>query len=150
MVKTDPLLAKIKQDACLGFDFGCKKIGVAVGYAATAIASPLRTIRAVNQHPDWQSIENLIAEWRPFALVVGVSRQADGSDNPITPRMQKFCRQLNGRYHLPVHQVDEALTTFTAKDMIYHNLDVSAAKLWEVQDQVAAQLILQSWFNQQI
>ena len=148
MAKIDPLLAKLTSDAYLGFDFGHKKIGVAVGYAATAIASPLQTIAAVNQAPDWLQIAKLIAEWRPAGLVVGISRQQDGTDNLITPRMQKFCRQLNGRYNLPVFQIDEALTTFAAKQMLYDDLQVSADKLWAKQDQVAAQLILQSWFNQ--
>ncbi len=148
MVKRDPLAAKLSSDAYLGFDFGNKKIGVAVGYADTGIASPLLTLRSPNQVPDWQAIGKLIDEWRPIGLVVGISRQADGSDNIITPRMRKFCRQLNGRYNLPVHQVDESLTTFAAKQLLFDDLKVSAGKLWEVQDQLAAQLILQSWFNQ--
>lgn len=147
MVKSDPLAAKLDCDAYLGFDFGNKKIGVAVGYADTGIASPLQTIRSLNQTPDWQKISQLIAEWRPIGLVVGISRQDDGSDNIVTPRMQKFCRQLNGRYNLPVHQIDETLTTFAAKQMLYDDLKVSAAKLWAVQDQLAAQIILQSWFD---
>lgn len=147
MVKADPLAAKFRGDAYLGFDFGNKKIGVAVGYADTGIASPLQTIRSLNQTPDWQKIGQLISEWQPIGLVVGISRQDDGSDNVVTPRMQKFCRQLNGRYNLPVHQVDESLTTFAAKQMLYDDLKVSAAKLWEVQDQLAAQIILQSWFD---
>jgi len=148
MVKIDPLRAALKCDSYLGFDFGNKKIGVAVGYAGTAIASPLQTIRSINQTPDWVIIAKLINEWRPMGLVVGISLQQDGSDNLITPRMQKFCRQLHGRFQLPVHQIDEALTTFAAKQLLFDDLHVSAAKLWEVQDQVAAQLILQSWFNQ--
>jgi len=65
----------------------------------------------------------------------------------VTPRMQKFCRQLQGRYNLPVHQIDEALTTFAAKQMLFDELQLSATKLWAVQDQLAAQLILQSWFD---
>jgi len=148
MVKTDPLRALLSNDAYLGFDFGSKKIGVAVGYSGTAIASPLQTIRSINQVPDWVVIGKLIAEWRPIGLVVGISKQADGSDNIVTARMHKFCRQLNGRFQLPVHQIDEALTTFAAKQLLFDDLQVSAAKLWAVQDQVAAQLILQSWFNQ--
>lgn len=147
MVKRDPLAAKFDSNTYLGFDFGNKKIGVAVGDAATGIASPLQTVRSLNQVPDWQQIGKLIAEWRPVGLVVGISRQQDGSDNPITPRMQKFCRQLNGRYNLPVHQVDETLTTFAAKQLLFDDLKVSAGKLWDVQDQLAAQLILQSWFD---
>ncbi|WFP48989.1 Holliday junction resolvase RuvX [Methylomonas sp. EFPC3] len=147
MVKIDPLAAKLSSDAYLGFDFGNKKIGVAVGYAGSGIASPLQTIRSLNQVPDWSRIGQLIAEWRPAGLVVGISRQADGSDNVVTPRMQKFCRQLQGRYNLPVHQIDEALTTFAAKQMLFDELQLSATKLWAVQDQLAAQLILQSWFD---
>lgn len=148
MVKRDPLAAKLISDTYLGFDFGNKKIGVAVGSRDTGIANPLQTLRSPNQVPDWNRIGQLIAEWQPTALVVGISQQQDGSDNPITPRMQKFCRQLNGRFNLPVHQVDETLTTFVAKQLLFDDLKVSAGKLWEVQDQLAAQLILQSWLNQ--
>lgn len=144
----DPLAAKLNSNTYLGFDFGNKKIGVAVGHADTAIASPLQTIRSINQVPDWVIIGKLIAEWQPVGLVVGVSRQTDGTDNIITPRMLKFCRQLNGRYNLPVHQIDEALSTFAAKQMLFDDLHVSAGKLWAVQDQLAAQIILQSWFDQ--
>lgn len=147
MVRIDPLAAKFSSDTYLGFDFGNKKIGVAVGHASTAIASPLQTIRSINQVPDWTLIGKLIAEWQPVGLVVGISRQQDGSDNIVTPRMQKFCRQLNGRYNLPVYQMDETLTTFAAKQLLFDDLKVSAGKLWAVQDQLAAQLILQSWFN---
>lgn len=148
MARPDPLAAKLSSDAYLGFDFGNKKIGIAVGYADTGIASPLQTLRSLNQVPDWDAIGKLIAEWRPLGLVVGISRQQDGSDNIVTPRMQKFCRQLNGRYNLPVHQIDETLTTFAAKQLLFDDLKVSAGKLWAVQDQLAAQLILQSWFNE--
>ncbi|MCX7098788.1 MAG: Holliday junction resolvase RuvX [Methylococcales bacterium] len=147
MAKQDPLAAKINTDTYLGFDFGNKKIGTAVGQTITATASPLQTIRAINQNPNWDAIGKLIQEWRPAGLVVGISKQADGSDNIITPRMLKFCRQLEGRYRLPVYQQDEALSTFEAKQMLFDEVSVNATKLWEVQDQLAAQLILQSWLN---
>jgi putative pre-16S rRNA nuclease len=147
MAKQDPLLAKASTDTYLGFDFGNKKIGVAVGQTTTGTASPLQTIRSINQAPNWDIIDKLIQQWRPAGLVVGVSRQADGSDNPVTPRMLKFCRQLEGRYQLPVYQQDESLSTFEAKQMLFDEVGVNAAKLWEVQDQLAAQLILQTWLN---
>jgi len=131
----------------LGFDFGIKKIGVAVGQGITGTASPLKTLRAQNQQPDWQSINAIIEVWQPDGLVVGVSRKSDGSDNAVTPRILKFCRQLEGRYQLPVFQIDEALSTFEAKQLLFDEVKVSAATLWEVQDQLAAQLILQSWLN---
>ena len=147
MVKQDPLAAKCSADTYLGFDFGYKKIGVAVGQTVTGSASPLQTIRSINQSPDWQIISKLIQEWRPIGLVVGISRQADGSDNPVTPRIIKFCNQLEGRYQLPVYKQDETLSTFEAKQMLFDEVSVNAGKLWEVQDQLAAQLILQSWLN---
>ncbi len=149
MLKQDPVLARLHSETYLGFDFGNKKIGIAVGQLSTKIASPLETVQSRNQTPNWEKIGQLINEWQAVGLVVGVSHQADGSDNPITPRMLRFSRQLNGRYHLPVFLVDEALSTFEAKQMLYDDVKVSASKLWAVQDQLAAQLILQSWLNQQ-
>lgn len=146
-VKQDPLQSKTHDETYLGFDFGSKKIGVAVGHLVTGIASPLLTLRSVNQNPDWAGISKLINEWRPIGLVVGISKQMDGSDNLITPRMLKFCRQLDGRYHLPVFQQDETLSTFEAKQMLFDEVNLSATKLWAVQDQLAAQLILQTWLN---
>lgn len=143
----DPLLAKANTDTYLGFDFGTKKIGAAVGQTTTGTASPLQTIRSINQNPDWETISKLIREWRPAGLVVGISKQHDGSDNLVTPHMLKFCRQLEGRYQLPVYQQDETLSTFEAKQMLFDEVSVSATKLWEVQDQLAAQLILQTWLN---
>jgi putative Holliday junction resolvase len=147
MDKRDPLLARTKTDTYLGFDFGNKKIGVAVGQTITSTASPLQTMRSINQNPDWRMISRLIQEWQPIGIVVGISRQDDGADNLITPRMLKFCRQLEGRYQLPVFQQDEAFSTFEAKQLLFDEVSVSASKLWEVQDQLAAQLILQSWLN---
>jgi putative Holliday junction resolvase len=136
------------SDALLGFDFGTRKIGVAVGHLETGIASPLKTLAAVRQKPDWQGLSDLIGIWEPVGLVVGVSRQADGSENPVTPQILRFCRQLEGRYGLPVHQVDESLTTFEAKQLLFDEAGVDATTLWKVQDQVAAQLILQTWLNE--
>jgi putative Holliday junction resolvase len=147
MVKRDPLAPKSSDDTYLGFDFGNKKIGVAVGQSTTATASSLQTLRSINQNPDWPAIGKLIDEWLPAGLIVGISRQADGTDNPITPRMLKFCRQLEGRFNLPVYQQDETLSTFEAKQLLFDEVNVSATKLWAVQDQLAAQLILQTWLN---
>jgi putative holliday junction resolvase len=146
-VKPDPLQIKTLDETYLGFDFGSKKIGVAVGHLVTGIASPLQTLRSIKQNPDWDGIGKLIKEWLPAGLVVGISKQDDGSDNLITPRMLKFCRQLEGRYNLPVYRQDEALSTYEAKQILFDEIKVSATKLWAVQDQLAAQLILQNWLN---
>lgn len=144
----DPLAFK-SSDTFLGFDFGTKKIGVAIGQLTTKTANSLQTLRSPNQTPNWQAIEKLVQEWQPVGFVVGISRQHDGTDNPVTPKMLKFCRQLNGRFNLPVHQQDEMLSTFEAKQMLFDDIHVNATKLWAVQDELAAQLILQSWLNQQ-
>ena len=132
---------------CLGFDYGVKKIGVAVGDTETGIASPLTTVKAVSQKTGWDEISALISEWQPKQMVVGISHQEDGTENGVTPKMVRFSRQLEGRYQCPVELIDEALTTFEAKQLLFDEVRVSADKLWEVQDQVAAQLILQSWLN---
>lgn len=146
MADRDPL-ALHTSDTFLGFDFGNKKIGVAVGQTTTGTATALQTLRSSHQSPDWAGISRLIQEWQPAGLVVGISRQQDGTDNIITPRMLKFCRQLAGRYQLPVYQQDETLSTFEAKQLLYDEISVGAGKLWAVQDQLAAQLILQTWLN---
>ncbi len=146
MAKIDPL-ARTADDTYLGFDFGTKKIGVAVGQTTTATASPLQTIRSINETPNWDIIGQLITQWRPVGLIVGISKQLDGTDNPVTPRMLKFSRQLAGRYNLPVYTQDETLSTFEAKQLLFDDVQVSATKLWAVQDQLAAQLILQTWLN---
>jgi len=134
---------------CLGFDYGVKKIGVAVGDTETKIANALTTVRAVNQKTAWEEITTIIDTWKPTKMIVGISRQEDGSDNEVTPKMRRFSRQLEGRYQCPVELFDEALTTFEAKQILFDEVQVSANKLWAVQDQVAAQLILQSWLNTQ-
>jgi len=134
---------------CLGFDYGVKKIGVAVGDTETNIANALTTVRAIRQKTGWDEITKLIEMWKPTKMIVGISRQENGEDNEVTPRMIRFSRQLEGRYQCPVELFDEALTTFEAKQLLFDEVQVSADKLWEVQDELAAQLILQSWLNTQ-
>jgi putative Holliday junction resolvase len=144
----DSLLTQTDDNCYLGFDFGTKKIGVAVGQSITGMASPLETISAVNQKPNWEAISRLVKEWRPTAFVVGICYQEDGSKNPVADKILKFCRQLEGRYNLSVHTMDEGLTTYESKQLLFDEMKVNATKLWKVQDQLAATLILQSWLNQ--
>ena len=143
----DPLRQRRPQSDYLGFDYGDKKIGVAVGNLETGIAAPLETVAAVQFKTNWVRITALIEQWRPEGLVVGLSHQQDGRDNPVTPKIQRFSRQLEGRYQLPVHLVDETLTTYESKQLLFDELKLKAGKLWAVQDQLAAQLILQTFLN---
>jgi putative holliday junction resolvase len=127
----------------LGFDYGTAKIGVAVGQTLTATATPLATLRAVQQRPDWDAIGRLIAEWRPEALVVGLPFNMDDSEAEVAPRARRFARQLEGRYRLPVHLVDERLTSKEAASQLGRK-----PKRIEELDALAAKLILETWLSE--
>ncbi len=137
-----------KTDTFLGFDFGLKKIGVAIGHTETGFASALTTITSMPKETRWQAIQKLIVSWEPSALIVGISRNMDGSDHDMTRAIQKFARQLEGRFALPVSQVDETLSSREAWKLLYEETGVSHAKALKLQDQIAAQLILQTWLDQ--
>lgn len=99
----------------LGFDYGTTKIGVAVGQSLTGSASPLATLKSHNGKPDWEAIAALIDEWKPQACVIGLPLHLDGREAPVTEKARKFGRQINGRFNLPVYEMDERLTTEAAK-----------------------------------
>ena len=123
----------------LGFDFGEKRTGVAVGQSLTATATALTTLTSRNNKPDWSGIETLIKEWQPNALVVGIPVHMDGKEQPMTDAARKFSRQLAGRFNLPVHEAEERLSSAEAEQTLGNN----AAK--EEIDREAARIILQSW-----
>ncbi len=133
----------------LAFDFGTRKIGVAVGNTLVRIAHPLTTIRGEARAPRFAAIESLIAEWQPQALVVGRPLHADGTPHEITALADRFARSLEGRFGLPVLRVDERYTT-KAADQDLRAAGVHAATRAEHRDAVAAQLILQSWLDEEI
>ncbi len=132
----------------LSFDYGEKTIGVAVGNSNTGQAHPLTTVRVIRGRVDWQAISSLIDEWEPVALVVGLPLNMEGGDNPVTPKARKFGNRLNGRYNLPVHMVDERLTTRDARTQLY-NAGVVEKRHKPVLDKLAAQSILQTYLNEQ-
>jgi putative holliday junction resolvase len=127
----------------LGFDYGTRKIGVAVGQTLTGTASPLETLRLVKHKPDWQRIAALIEEWRPEALVVGLPLDVDDSETDATQPALRFSRQLEGRFRLKVHLADERFTSFEARDRLGYK-----AKRLEEYDAVAAKLILETWLDE--
>jgi len=133
----------------LGFDYGEKTIGVAVGNTNTGQAHPLTTVRVIRGQPDWDAITRLIEEWAPTALVVGLPISMDGSDNPVTPKARKFGNRLNGRYNLPVHMVDERLSTRDARTELY-KAGVVEKRHKPVLDKLAAQSILQTYLSEQV
>lgn len=127
----------------LGFDFGSRRIGVAVGQTVTGSASPLATIRSRKDKPDWARIERLVLEWRPELAVVGLPYNMDDTEAETAPHARRFARQLAGRFGLEVHLVDERLTSLEARRQLGENA-VGA----EIVDAMAAKLILETWLSE--
>ena len=113
----------------------------------TGTANPLTTLKAVQHAPDWDAIEGQIRQWRPDALVVGIPRHLDGSDSDMTLAAEKFCEQLEQRFGLPVHRVDESLTSFEAESRLKQTAKLGQHNKHEI-DKIAAAIIVQSWLDQ--
>ena len=116
------------QRSFLAFDFGTVRVGVACGNSLTRTAEPLGTINATGT-PRFDSIARYITEWQPDALVVGVPFHPDGATHQNTERARRFARQLNGRFGLPVHQVDERYTTTEAHAIGAVDVDAASAAI---------------------
>lgn len=142
-----PLHPRSTASTLLGFDFGMKRIGVAVGQTLTHTANPLTTLIAQKGIPDWHLVANLIRDWRPDALVVGKPLNMDGSSQPLTKAAQSFAKNLQERYHLPVYEVDERLSSVAARNEVFTKGGYHALQKKTV-DRVAAQIILLDWMNQ--
>lgn len=140
---------RVMHDTLLGFDFGERRIGVATGQTVTRHANPLITLHAVENHPDWAGIEKLIAEWKPAALVVGTPTHLDGTASEMNKKTERFCRQLEGRFHLPVHRINESLTSYEAEQHLREKNKSTQHNKQEI-DRMAAAIILQSWLDQHI
>jgi putative Holliday junction resolvase len=130
----------------LAFDFGRKRIGVAVGSRELGLAHPLATVDAEKTANRFSSIEGLIREWRPVLLVVGLPVHADGVEHELTRMSRRFAQQLEGRFGIPVVFMDERYTSISASSAL-REAGVKGKKQKPVLDQVAAQLILQDYFD---
>ena len=124
----------------LGFDFGSYWIGIAVGQSLTGQARPLPALR----NGDWQGIGQLIEEWQPGQLVVGLPLSMEGDDQEMTARAQRFGRQLEGRFGIATDMVDERLTTREAWQMAIESGEYHSKP--EI-DSLAAVLITESWLR---
>ena len=123
-------------DIVFGFDFGVKRIGIAMGNTLTGQAQPLEIIDAVDNAARFKRIGDLIAEWAPARLVVGEPRHPDGAEHDMTLRARRFANQLHGRFNLPVDLIDERYSSV-----------VIPAKRGERIDAKAAAIILQQYFD---
>jgi len=132
----------------LGFDFGLKNIGVAVGQELTSSASPLTVIKAREGIPNWDDIQTLLQQWQPQLLIVGLPLNMDDTEQEMTAAARRFGNRLNGRFHIPVEWQDERLSTYEALEQLGIRNKMQAKQRSDV-DRISAQLILQSWLNQQ-
>ncbi len=121
----------------LSFDFGTRRVGVAVGNTLLGRAQPLKTVAAEGE-ARFVALQALIAQWQPSALVVGVPFHPDGAAHDNTVRARRFARQLQGRFKLPVHEVDERYTTTEALSLGSGRAGVDA---------ISAALILDQYFR---
>ncbi len=105
--------APARPQTLLAFDYGTRRVGVAVGNTLLDTAEPLATIDAAGD-ARLEAIARLVAEWQPSELVVGVPRHPDGAEHDNTHRARAFARRLHARFGLPVHEVDERYSTTEA------------------------------------
>lgn len=134
------------EGTVLAFDFGEKRIGVATGETLLASAHPLTVIHAESNDDRFAAIGKLVDEWRPVQLVVGLPTHADGTPHDMTRLATKFAERLQRRFKLPVALADERLTSLDAEARL-RETGRNARTAKPLLDAVAAQLILQTWFE---
>ena len=133
-----------KVDTVIGFDFGTVWTGIAIGVTLTAQARPLNAIKSINQKPNWAAIECLLKAWQPQKLIVGLPSSMINDHHPMTAKVLKFSRQLEGRFKIPVELVDERLTTREAYEMA---IESKQHQTKQQIDSIAAMLITESWLR---
>jgi putative Holliday junction resolvase len=136
------------RGAVMALDFGERRIGVAVGDRALGIGHPLETVHYKNGQDPLERIARLVSEWKPELFVVGVPVTPDGKPHPLVPAIERFCRALTERFGIATCQVDESYTSAEASDML-RGAGVRGRQQKAFLDQVAAQTILEDFFNRE-
>jgi len=130
----------------LGFDFGYKRIGVAVGQSLTLSASPLPTLPAKEGTPSWTQVQKLIHQWQPCGLIVGLPTCINDKELYTTELARYFAEQLRHRFSLPVYLADERLSTVEARAYLFAEGGYRKIKQSEI-DSIAACIILEQWLQ---
>jgi putative Holliday junction resolvase len=138
--------SKVQSGTVLAFDFGERRIGIAVGEHLIHSANPLTTIDNESNEVRFAAITQLVNEWQPKLLVVGLPLSLDGSETEVTQLCKKFARRLNGRFNLPVALIDERYTSAEASQLLNES-GIKGRAQKAMLDQVAAQTILRSYFD---
>lgn len=131
----------------LAFDYGERRIGVAVGQAVTGTATPIVTLGAKHTAPDWDAIKSLIHEWEPDALIVGLPTITDRSSQRLASKITAFCQALRARFARPVHTIDESFTSTEAYYQLRTQRRLGRKRVLTKEDidRWAAAIILESW-----
>ena len=124
----------------VAFDFGEKKIGVAVGQTSTYTSSPLQVIFNNHDKVNWNEISVLLEEWRPELILIGKPLNMDGTDSEIMKKVDAFYKKLESLYDAKFEYIDERLTTFEARDILKENN-------LETVDANAAKILIDNWFS---
>ena len=132
----------------IGVDFGTGSIGFAVGQTLTGTASPIGAVKAKDGTPNWQKIENILKEWQPDLVVVGLPLNMDGTEQDMTKRAKKFANRLHGRFGVQIDTHDERLSTADAKAHLFASGGYRNLKKGNVDEQSAV-VKLESWFERQ-
>jgi putative Holliday junction resolvase len=143
----DGMTPSILSGTLLAFDFGTRRIGIAVGNTVTATARPLTTINDEKNDTRFAAIAGLIKEWQPAALVVGLPCNDDGTPHELTALCRRFANRLKGRFNLPTLLVDERYTSAAASTALGEE-GIHGRKQKPLIDQYAAQQILQAYFDE--
>ena len=133
-----------KAEMVMAFDYGTRRVGVAVGNSITRAGQALKTITAVNADALFKEIERLLAEWQPNQLVVGLPTHPDGAEHEMTAKSRRFGNQLHGRFNLPVDWVDERYSSVVLENDadMHDNLDAHSAAL--ILEQYFAELAMKT------
>lgn len=139
-----------EPELALGFDYGKRRMGIAIGNAVAGTAKPLLALEHVAGQPDWPRLDALVAEWRPDVFVVGLPLDVDGSSQKMTRRARNFSEELWGRFRQPVRLVDERYSTIEARERL-RRARASGSRGRRVvkgdSDAMAAQVILERWLQ---
>ena len=131
----------------LAFDFGTRRIGIAIGNTMLRRANPLTTINEEKTEARFAAIAKLLIEWQPCALVVGLPGNVDGTPNELSALCRRFANRLKGRFNLPTILVDERYTSLAASAQLNEE-GIHGRKQKALLDQYAAQQILQAYFDE--
>ena len=141
--------AALPRGYILSFDFGLKRIGVAVGQATTGTASPLETVRHGRDEPDWNAIARLVREWRPALALIGLPLGAEGEETAMSAAARRFGAALGERFQIAVEFIDERLTSHAASARFVEQRASGALRRKHADrvDAIAAQIMLENFLH---